>query len=286
VFTRGSKRTKTAPAEQEQVGASTPGPKKSRKGKEEKERDDEPVRTAKKPTVRKMDFTTPKPDRDAIKLPKRRKGTRPNESSRLQSGTDVGDYDTIDVVRTPDAEEKSKSTMISLPFSDTPIINRNKELRKKGNATRRSSMGMRGRRASSLIENGHSAMPHREVESSEFYKHIEGGALSEPRRMRQLLTWTGERALGDKPSHGDPDSAAHLAGKHVFPRLQQTARLTATARVIKESLLKDFANKSEFSNWFSREDSAPAKIIKKPNPRNVEIEENLAGLEARIKRYV
>ena len=62
--------------------------------------------------------------------------------------------------------------------------------------------------------------------------------------------------------------------------------MTATARVIKESLLKDFANKSEFSNWFSREDSAPAKIIKKPNPRNVEIEENLAGLVARIKKYV
>lgn len=60
-------------------------------------------------------------------------------------------------------------------------------------------------------------MPHREVDSSEFYKHIEGGALSEPRRMRQLLTWTGERALGDKPSHGDPDSAAHLAGKYFFP---------------------------------------------------------------------
>lgn len=56
--------------------------------------------------------------------------------------------------------------------------------------------------------------------------------------------------------------------------------------MIKESLLKDFANRSEFSDWFSREESVPTKIIKKPNPRNVEIEENLAGLESRIKRYV
>lgn len=54
------------------------------------------------------------------------------------------------------------------------------------------------------------------------------------------------------------------------------------ARVIKEQLLRDFGNKSEFSDWFNREESAPTKIIKKPNPRNVEIEQNLAGLEERI----
>lgn len=62
-------------------------------------------------------------------------------------------------------------------------------------------------------------------------------------------------------------------------------RLTSAARVIKESLLKDFANKSEFSDWFNREETEPAKVVKKPNPRNVEIEENLAGLEERIKKY-
>lgn len=58
--------------------------------------------------------------------------------------------------------------------------------------------------------------------------------------------------------------------------------------MIKESLLKDFANKSEFSDWFNQEDSAPpqTKVIKKPNPRNIELEENLVGLEARLKLYV
>jgi kinetochore protein Mis13/DSN1 len=56
--------------------------------------------------------------------------------------------------------------------------------------------------------------------------------------------------------------------------------------VIKEGLLKDFANKSEFSDWFNREELVPTKVVKKPNPRNVEIEENLAGLEERIARYV
>lgn len=105
---------------------------------------------------------------------------------------------------------------IALPFSDTPVINRNKEMRKKGGngGSRRSSLGMRGRRASSLIENGHSAIPHKEVDPSEFYKHIEAESLLEPRRMKQLLTWCGERALCDKPPHGSRGSSAILGGEY------------------------------------------------------------------------
>ena len=131
----------------------------------------------------------------------------------------------MDIDDRPDARTKGRKgtgrgssnepQQIVLPLSDTPIINRNKEMRKKGGAggSRRSSLGMRGRRASSLIENGHSAIPHREVDPSEFYKHIEAEGLSEPRRMRQLLTWCGERALSEKPPHGSHGSSAILGGK-------------------------------------------------------------------------
>lgn len=119
---------------------------------------------------------------------------------------------------------------VSLPFADTPIIRRNKEMRKGAeNGSRRSSLGMRGRRASSLIDSGKSdgkegslpsiynmtellvALPHDEVDSSEFYKHIESN-LTEPRRMKQLLTWCGTRALGEKPSSSQPDFHARQAG--------------------------------------------------------------------------
>lgn len=47
------------------------------------------------------------------------------------------------------------ATKIALPFADTPVIRRNKEMRKTNNA-RRSSLGLRGRRASSLIDTGKS----------------------------------------------------------------------------------------------------------------------------------
>ncbi|KAG8677213.1 hypothetical protein FPOAC1_003226 [Fusarium poae] len=172
--------------------------------------------------------------------------------------------------KSPQREAPVQSATIALPMSDTPIINRNKEMRKKGgNSNRRSSLGNRGRRASSLIEGGSTAIPHREVNPSDFYKHIEAEGLTEPRRMKQLLTWCGERALAGKPRHGTPNSNAILG-----------------ARAIQDQLLKDFAARSEFSDWFSREDDAPPKapVVSKPNPRNVELDEKMAQLEINIKR--
>lgn len=235
VFTR--KKTKTAPTKPEPAPAPEPAPEKTNK---RKARDDEPVATVKKAKGRKMSFSTPKADNDALIVPKKRKGARSStgraqnsESSTNQGVLENTHHDSIDMLGVPSwhgADETNKpipevevsknSTVISLPFSDTPIINRNKELRKKGGGTRRSSLGLRGRRASSLIDNGQSAIPHREVEETEFYKHIEAEGLSEPRRMKQLMMWTGERMLGEKPSHGDPDSAAALAGEHIASRLQ------------------------------------------------------------------
>ncbi|KAG7403817.1 Kinetochore protein mis13 [Fusarium oxysporum f. sp. rapae] len=159
--------------------------------------------------------------------------------------------------KSPQREPPVQSTTIAGPMSDTPIINRNKEMRKKGgNSNRRSSLGNRGRRASSLIESGQTAIPHREVDPAEFYKHIEAEGLTEPRRMKQLLTWCGERALVGKPPQGTPNSNAILG-----------------ARAIQDQLLKDFAAGSEFSDWFSREEDGPnVPVVLRPNPRNMELD--------------
>ncbi len=89
---------------------------------------------------------------------------------------------------------------------------------------------MRGRRASSLIDNGHSALPHREVDPAEFYKYISADGLSEPRRMKQLLIWCGERALSEKPPHGSHGSSAVLGGAFFpfFDRLDEPNTNTLT----------------------------------------------------------
>ncbi|GAB0143011.1 hypothetical protein EsHS_00003542 [Epichloe bromicola] len=168
----------------------------------------------------------------------------------------------------PTPRRPTESSKIALPMSDTPIINRNKEMRKKGGkSNRRSSLGSRGRRASSLIDNGQTAIPHRDVDPKEFYKHI-AGDLPEPRRMKQLLMWCGERALPQKPPHGTANSEAILG-----------------ARAIQDQILKDYALRSDFSDWFNRDDDAPSSTaVLQPNPRNIELDDKLAALEAKIQR--
>ncbi|KAK5310732.1 hypothetical protein LTR70_009267 [Exophiala xenobiotica] len=169
-------------------------------------------------------------------------------------------------------DQTHSSTKISLPFADTPVISRNKAMRegKSGKGERRSSLGLRGRRASSLIDSGTSnALPHTEVEPQDFYKHIESD-LMEPRRMRQLLTWCATRAMHPKPQGTNFEEAS--------------AR--SAARVIEEELLKDLANKSELSDWFIRED-APEPVVplpEKPNPKNTQNAEKIAELEEQIRR--
>ncbi|GAB1313935.1 hypothetical protein MFIFM68171_04145 [Madurella fahalii] len=325
LFTRGSKRVKTAPTPEadeldpeptpapapskRSVGrppkggtrgrASPPAPAQSRSATSAAATTTTTTATAtttaRRASKRKSSLAAaPVPQEEEPPAPKpkaRRKAREPPEKQPQQQRRQAngarqaeayeGDYDQPNLVGgreeetpRPDVSGTSSGTqsqMIALPFSDTPIINRNKEFRKKGGASgsRRSSLGVRGRRASSLMDNGQSALPHREVDPSEFYKYISADGLSEPRRMKQLLIWCGERALSEKPPHGTYGSSAVLG-----------------ARAIQDQLLKDFGARSEFSDWFSREDvpKPPVPVVLKPNPRNVDYDAKIAELEAKIER--
>jgi kinetochore protein Mis13/DSN1 len=69
------------------------------------------------------------------------------------------------------------------------------------------------------------------------------------------------------------------------------ANVRFLARAIQDQLLKDFSSRSEFSDWFAREEAQEAQEalrpppIVKPNPRNIEHDEKIIQLEERIKRY-
>lgn len=163
----------------------------------------------------------------------------PMEMSRKKGRPSKSKADDASGFISPEPTQTGTSK-IALPLADTPVIRRNKEMREEraGKGQRRSSLGMRGRRASSLIDSGASnggeilpqkspspetergadtfrtAVPHKEVDTSDFYKHIASEGLSEPRRMKQLLTWCATRALGDKPSGSrSDDDNARLAGE-------------------------------------------------------------------------
>ncbi|TWU72540.1 hypothetical protein ED733_004074 [Metarhizium rileyi] len=242
--------------------SATPGTRRSsrRKQAEDTPHDDEP-QTERRPARRSIRVAMAGADNrsEGSTLSGASKATSPNRGK-------VSKPRRWEPSPTPRRPVESK---IALPISDTPIINRNKEMRKKGGkGNRRSSLGSRGRRASSLIESGQTAIPHRDVNTTEFYKHIEAEGLLEPKRMKQLLMWCGERALPNKPPHGTPNSNAILG-----------------ARAIQDQILKDFAQRTDFSNWFSRdEDASKQPAILKPNPRNVELDEKLTTLEAKIKK--
>lgn len=68
-------------------------------------------------------------------------------------------------------DSSKETTKIALPFADTPIIRRNQEMRKGSDgSSRRSSLGMRGRRASSLIDSGTSNGKSRLLEYNKDHK--------------------------------------------------------------------------------------------------------------------
>lgn len=70
-------------------------------------------------------------------------------------------------------------------------------------------------------------------------------------------------------------------------KLREEAPTFSTARAIQDQLLKDFAARSEFSDWFSRDDDVPKEpVVLMPNPRNIELDEKMAQLEIKIKRSV
>jgi kinetochore protein Mis13/DSN1 len=229
---------------------------------------EEPIRRSKRLSAEDEEFrATSKP----AKRPKEDKSN--SDASGKQSKHSEQPEELKKPQRTPAPPDDHNGTKISLPFADTPVIRRNKAMRegKSDKGERRSSLGLRGRRASSLIETGNSnALPHREVEVQDFYKHIESEGLPEPRRMRQLLTWCATRAMGEKSAGGEFED--------------QSARMAA--RVIQEELLKDLANRSEMSDWFSRED-VPASIKpmqSRPNPKNEQNAAKIKELEEQIER--
>lgn len=111
-------------------------------------------------------------DVDTIAAPRRGKqDTFDHDQARGAKGSSVGrgkskakdDQPRADRHRTPSPKRGNDVTKIALPFADTPVIRRNKEMRKGGgggDGPRRSSLSMRGRRASSLIDSGTSNGMH------------------------------------------------------------------------------------------------------------------------------
>lgn len=181
-------------------------------------------------------------------------------------------------------EEHSTSFQIALPTSDTPMIRRNQKFRKEiENGVRRSSLGNRGKRVSS-IGNGFTAVPHDKVPTNEFYKHLDSD-LPDPHRMRQLLTWVAKRVF-------EEDKNKHFKRKNKLPTEEITA--LNIAKVIKEEIVKDLSDGKINISWWNRSDdqdeedtsiNGENKLEKTlvPNEKNVKNAQVLEELKEKLK---
>lgn len=97
----------------------------------------------------------PKPTKKSAPTERKKKGATP--APEPEPAADKNAPAGVQTTKPNDLNvaKKRDGTKIMLPFADTPVITRNKEMRK-GNKDghRRSSTGLRGRRASSLIDSG------------------------------------------------------------------------------------------------------------------------------------
>ncbi|KAK6513325.1 hypothetical protein TWF281_004957 [Arthrobotrys megalospora] len=152
-------------------------------------------------------------------------------------------------------------------IEDTPLVRkRNKEMREaKGH--RRSSLGLRGRRASSL-SNGSIAAPHPDVQPDDFYKHLDP-QMVETQRMQHLLAWCSKCALSEKRARGRD--------------AQSNAR--AAARVIEEDILADLTERKLNVTWWDAVEGteSTADVPKKPNPKNEDHKRKIAALEKQLE---
>ncbi|KAH3678525.1 hypothetical protein WICMUC_001542 [Wickerhamomyces mucosus] len=174
-------------------------------------------------------------------------------------------------------EEHSASFQLALPVDDTPIIRRNKEMRK--GSTRRSSLTNRGKRVSS-IGNGFSAIPHDRIPTNEFYKHIDQ-SLPDPHKMRQLLTWCSKRMI-------DEDKNRHIKKKNRLSNEELTA--LNIAKVIKEEIVKDLSDGKIKISWWNEGEDEKENSLKDnterallPNERNIKNLQALDDLKRRLE---
>ncbi|KAF8910480.1 Mis12-Mtw1 protein family-domain-containing protein [Gymnopilus junonius] len=203
----------------------------------------------------------------------------------------------------PDSGDTSRSkgktrivdTIVPVPDSETPQLERNKQMRsgamaaiqngrgrtleQDGNHTghrRKSSVGGRGKRISTSFEmTGVITQPHNTVSESSFYKHIDCD-LPEPERIRQLLIWCSLRAAST-PSSSSKSSSSSKPPLQQPPLPPLSAEGAQVLKSVQEDLVRMLAEKRiDFSLYSSEASSSkrPGEELRanEQNVRNRQLE--------------
>lgn len=173
---------------------------------------------------------------------------------------------------------------IPLPIADTPVINKNRELRRDGE--RRSSIGLRGQRASSSFERGEPSYPHSSVSPSQFYKHIPPD-LPEPVKARWLIAWCARRTMDEHTSKSKarqraapPDEVDKLLGDVVDDFVASVAKGNLDTNIFPTDVSRLVAPELQLTSQGASTSAMPVR----PHPRNVDNRATLEKEQAIIRR--
>ncbi|KAG8899316.1 hypothetical protein FRC01_010587 [Tulasnella sp. 417] len=157
----------------------------------------------------------------------------------------------------------NSTTTVPVPLNDTPMIKKNREMRKEQSERRKSSMGQASARVTESFGAGILANPHPSVDYPEFYTHI-SPELPEALRIRQLLVWCSSRALTSA-------SAPAIPTPEPLPKLKSSQQ--TVLRELQDELMKMLClGKVDTSLSLSDSDSPNSGKKKqkvKEHPRNV-----------------
>lgn len=158
----------------------------------------------------------------------------------------------------------NSTSTVPVPLNDTPMIKKNREMRREQSERRKSSMGQASARVTESFGAGILANPHPSVDYPEFYTHI-SPELPEALRIRQLLVWCSSRALSSTSAPTIPSPSEPL------PKLKSSQQ--TVLREMQDELMKMLClGKVDTSLSLSDSDSSTSGRRKqkvKEHPRNV-----------------
>ncbi|KIM40720.1 hypothetical protein M413DRAFT_446110 [Hebeloma cylindrosporum] len=176
-------------------------------------------------------------------------------------------------------------TSVEMPESETPKIERNRQMRKdamdaynnslrtpepnsKNQTHRRKSSVGRGKRTSTSFEaTGVITQPHNSVSESSFYKHIDSD-LPEPERIRQLLIWCSLRASSTSSSSSASSSKSNLSTPKV-PLPPLSADGVQVLQTVQKAVIRMLAEKKIDLSLYSEANTTKLPEDLRENEQNV-----------------
>ncbi|WRT68606.1 uncharacterized protein IL334_005584 [Kwoniella shivajii] len=178
--------------------------------------------------------------------------------------------------------ELSTESVVPIMQSETPVIRKNQELR--GQQAKRSSLDHRGSRASSSWGRGEITMPHKNVDSKWFYRHIPV-SYPEPIKARMLLVWCAIRALDESLKTPSSSSRKDKGKGKAKPEEGRTDEGDKMLKEIMDEFVREMNRGGVDTSVFGLPGQDKTVMGLKPHPRNASNRKVEAAANADIRKF-